>query len=92
MSKPTQLTKNAAPPKSGAANATMLGAFLAAIAASSCCVLPALLTVLGVSGAGSAAGLERWRPLFLGLAVAPLGKPGNLGNNPTENLSGDSNG
>ena len=29
---------------------------------------------------------------FWGLAGAPLGKPGNLGNNPTENLSRDGNG
>jgi copper chaperone CopZ len=59
--------------KSGAASATMTGAVIAAIAASSCCVLPTVLALIGVSGAGAAARLEAWRPLFLGLAAGLVG-------------------
>jgi mercuric ion transport protein len=47
---------------------SMFGAVLAALAASSCCVLPALLAVLGVSGIGAAGWLSPYRPLFLGLS------------------------
>ncbi|MEJ7600218.1 MAG: mercuric transporter MerT family protein [Kofleriaceae bacterium] len=51
----------------------MLGAVTAAIAASACCVVPAILAIVGVSGAGFAAGLAPYRPYFLivtGLALA----------------------
>ena len=59
--------------KSGAAKATMAGAIFAAIAASACCVLPAILAFVGVSGLGAAAALETYRPLFLGVTALLLG-------------------
>jgi mercuric ion transport protein len=42
-----------------------LGAILAAIAASSCCILPIVGAVLGVSTLGAGAALGGARPLFL---------------------------
>jgi len=59
--------------KSAAAKATMAGAIFAAIAASACCVLPAVLALVGVSGLGAAAALEAYRPLFLGVTALLLG-------------------
>ncbi len=67
------LEQNVDTPKTKAARATMAGAIVAAIAASSCCVLPAILAVLGVSGLGVAAALEAYRPLFLGVTALLLG-------------------
>ncbi len=67
------LNKSVEAPKSGAARATMAGAIIAAIVASSCCVLPAVLALVGVSGLGAAAALEAYRPIFLAVAAVFLG-------------------
>lgn len=49
----------------------MIGAVTAAIAASACCLVPAVLAVAGVSSVGFAAELSTYRPYFLvGTAVA----------------------
>ncbi len=51
----------------------MLGAVTAAIAASACCVIPAILAIVGVSGAGVASRFAPYRPYFLiatGIALA----------------------
>jgi len=50
-----------------------IGAVVGALAASACCLLPALLALLGVSGLGLAAALEPYRPLFLLLTAGLLG-------------------
>lgn len=42
-----------------------IGTVLSAIMASSCCWLPLVLLAMGVSGAGMAATLEAYRPLFI---------------------------
>lgn len=48
----------------------LLGAVLAAVGASSCCILPVVGAVLGVSTLGASAALGGARPLFLlGAAV-----------------------
>lgn len=51
------------------------GGILAAIGASSCCVLPFLLFTLGVSGAwiGNLTALGPYQPLFVAVAVGLLG-------------------
>ena len=51
----------------------MIGAVTAAIAASACCLVPAVLAVVGVSGAGFASRFAPYRPYFLiatGVALA----------------------
>ena len=51
----------------------MVGAVTAAIAASACCLLPAVLAIIGLSGAGIGASLAPYRIYFLvatGLALA----------------------
>jgi mercuric ion transport protein len=53
--------------------ASTAGAIVAALAASACCVLPALLAIVGLSGIGFAAALEPYRPIFLGAAAVLLG-------------------
>jgi mercuric ion transport protein len=47
---------------------------IAAILASTCCLGPLVLVMLGVSGAwiGSLAALEPYRPVFIGVAVLAL--------------------
>ena len=52
--------------------ASLAGAVVAAIAASACCVVPALLAIFGVSGAGIALELGPYRPILLGLGAASL--------------------
>lgn len=49
----------------------MLGAGLAAILASVCCLVPLLLVLAGISGAGIASltALDAWRPWFSGFAL-----------------------
>lgn len=42
-----------------------IGTVLSAIMASSCCWLPPILILMGVSGAGMIAALEEYRPLFM---------------------------
>ena len=49
-----------------------LGTVIAAVLASSCCWLPLLLLVIGVSGAGLAATLETYRPAFVAITVVCL--------------------
>ncbi|KMO43011.1 mercury transporter MerT [Methylobacterium variabile] len=51
------------------------GGILAALGASSCCILPLVLFSLGVSGAwiGNLTALARYQPLFIAAAVAFLG-------------------
>lgn len=52
----------------------LMGAVLAAIGASICCVVPLLLVLLGVSGAWIAnlTALDPWRPWFTGATVICL--------------------
>ncbi len=50
-----------------------VGTILSAIMASSCCWLPLLLLAVGVSGAGIAATLEAYRPLFTIVTFGFLG-------------------
>lgn len=49
------------------------GAVVSAIMASSCCWLPLLLLAIGVSGAGVAATLDAYRPLFITVTFGFLG-------------------
>src|SRR5882724_1863779 len=49
----------------------VIGGVVAALAASACCVVPAILAIVGASGAGIASRLGPWRPYLLaGTAVA----------------------
>ncbi len=50
-----------------------IGTILSAIMASACCWLPLLLLAVGVSGAGIAATLETYRPLFMIVTFGFLG-------------------
>ena len=50
-----------------------LGTVVAAVAASACCILPALLGVAGAGTLGFGAALEPYRPYLLGLTVLLLG-------------------
>jgi copper chaperone CopZ len=52
---------------------TKIGTLLSAVMASSCCWLPLLLLAVGVSGAGIAATLEQFRPVFIVVTVGFLG-------------------
>lgn len=52
---------------------TLGGSIVAAVLSSACCWLPLLLLAFGASAAGVSAFFERWRPVFLVLAVALLG-------------------
>lgn len=53
--------------------APLIGAIVAAFAASACCLGPAILATVGVAGVGFASALEPYRPVFLGVAAALLG-------------------
>lgn len=61
----------------GAAGKVLLpfGGILAALAAASCCVVPFVLFVAGVSGAwiGNLTALKPYQPIFVGVALACLG-------------------
>lgn len=59
----------------GVAKALSVGGILAALGASSCCVIPFVLFTLGVSGAWIAdlTALEPYQPLFVALALLCLG-------------------
>jgi mercuric ion transport protein len=59
----------------GVAKALSVGSILAALGASSCCVLPFALFSLGISGAWIAdiTALEPYQPLFVAVALACLG-------------------
>lgn len=50
-----------------------LGTIVSAIIASSCCWLPPLLLVAGVSGAGMTQALEEYRPYFMVVTFGFLG-------------------
>lgn len=50
-----------------------VGTVISAIMASSCCWLPLVLLAVGVSGAGIAATLETYRPLFIAVTFGFLG-------------------
>jgi mercuric ion transport protein len=52
----------------GRVRLSIVGGVAAALAASACCLVPALLAIVGVSGAGVASTLAPWRPYFLGAA------------------------
>lgn len=56
-----------------ATNASIAGAAVAALAASSCCLGPLLLAALGVGGAGAIATLGAYRPYLLAGTFALLG-------------------
>jgi mercuric ion transport protein len=53
----------------------ILGASLAAIGASVCCVVPLVLVLAGISGAwiGNLTALDAWRPWFSAATLACLG-------------------
>ncbi|WP_437979182.1 heavy metal-associated domain-containing protein [Sorangium sp. So ce295] len=51
---------------------SLVGAVLATVGASSCCLGPLLLALLGVGGAGALAALAAYRGLLLGVMVALL--------------------
>lgn len=61
------------PTSSRAESITKVGTVLSAVMASSCCWLPLLLILFGVSGAGVAGVLESYRPVFITLTVGFLG-------------------
>ncbi|MCR9206879.1 MAG: mercuric transporter MerT family protein [bacterium] len=52
---------------------TKIGTIVSAIMASACCWLPLLMLAVGVSGAGIAATLETYRPLFMVVTFGFLG-------------------
>lgn len=53
----------------------LIGAFVSAILAVSCCIVPLVLLALGVSGAwiGNLTALEPYRPIFIFLTLGALG-------------------
>jgi mercuric ion transport protein len=55
-----------------AKKATLAGAVLAAIAASSCCIGPLILAALGIGGAGAFATLGAYRPYILAVTAVLL--------------------
>ena len=59
----------------GVAGLLSLGGIAAALGAASCCVIPFLLFMLGVSGAwiGTLTALEPYQPLFAAAALACIG-------------------
>ena len=56
----------------GASSIPIVGAVVAALAASACCLVPAVLAIVGVSGAGVASTLAPYRPLFLALTAVAI--------------------
>lgn len=52
---------------------TVGGSVIAAVLSSACCWLPLLLLAFGASAAGISTFFERWRPVFLIVAVGLLG-------------------
>ena len=68
-------TATGAGERSGAPALLSVGGILAAVGASSCCVIPFALFTLGVSGAWIAdlTALEPYQPVFIALALACVG-------------------
>ena len=56
-----------------ATSATLVGAVMAAVAASACCVGPLIVAMLGLGGAGALMALTPYRPLFLTVTAVLLG-------------------
>src|SRR6266481_8711342 len=52
---------------------TAVGSVIAAVAASICCIGPLVAVMLGVGSLAAASGLQKWRPLFLGVTFVLLG-------------------
>jgi mercuric ion transport protein len=75
MSEAEQLAPSESPAEGRGVGLLTLGGVTAAIAATSCCVLPLALTVAGISGAWMAnlRALSAYQPYFIGLAVLALG-------------------
>lgn len=75
MSEVKQLESAQSPTDGRTAGLLTLGGVMAAIAATSCCVLPLALTAVGISGAWMAnlRALSAYQPYFIGLAVLALG-------------------
>ncbi len=61
-----------APQSARAKKFTVVGAVLAALAASSCCIGPLVLAALGIGGAGALAALGAYRPYILGVTAVLL--------------------
>lgn len=60
------------PPSNRGELIAKIGTIFSAIMASACCWLPLVLLAVGVSGAGIAATLERYRPLFIVVTISFL--------------------
>jgi len=75
MSDSKKLEKQVDPHGKGdrTAKATIVGAAIAALAASACCILPAVFAIVGASSVGLAAAFAPYRPLLLAVTVAMLG-------------------
>lgn len=69
----TRIEPIAQPPRPRLVGASLIGAVIAAIAASACCLVPAVLALVGVSGLGIAAAFEAYRPALLVVAGLLLG-------------------
>ena len=65
-----------------------MGTCLSAIMASSCCWLPPLLILLGVSGASMTKALETYRPLFMVVTFGFLGSAFYLTYRPRRRTTG----
>jgi len=59
----------------GLSKGTLIGGIIAGIAASTCCLGPLVLLMLGISGSwiGNLSALEPYRPIFIGLTLVFLG-------------------
>jgi len=69
----TTLASTAESPTSRGEKVAKIGTLVSAIVASACCWLPLVLLAVGVSGAGTAATLEVYRPLFIVVTFGFLG-------------------
>lgn len=60
---------------SGMNKGTLVGSIIAGIAASTCCLGPLVLLILGISGSwiGNLSALEPYRPIFIGITLIFLG-------------------
>ena len=67
---------------------TKVGTLLSAIVASSCCWLPPLLILMGISGAGMTKALETYRPVFIVVTFGFLGSAFYLTYRPRRTAAG----